>query len=173
MKIIELILLAIGLSMDTFSLSLAISMTKKNVKSFLPAITVGLYHFILPIVGTIISLKISNIININYNVLMGIVLLLISLSIIIEMIKKEESNYEPSFLGINFFALSVSIDAFAIGISFNEINVFASLIFFLFSSLFTYIGLRFGNYLNYKLGRLSNIIGLIVLLTLAILSFFK
>ena len=57
MKLISIILIGIALSMDTFSLSLSVGMFDIDRKKCLKlAIIVGIMHFIMPILGTIIAL---------------------------------------------------------------------------------------------------------------------
>ena len=79
-----ILLIAISLSMDAFSLSLAYGMEGINDKNKLfLSITVGIYHFIMPLIGLIFSNIITNHLIININILASIILFLISIDLII------------------------------------------------------------------------------------------
>ena len=55
-EILLLLIIGVSLSIDAFSISTCIGMTKipKN-KTFNISITVGIFHFIMPLIGVIIS----------------------------------------------------------------------------------------------------------------------
>ena len=70
MNIILIFIIAISLSMDAFSLSLAygtISMSKKEINVL--SIIVGIYHFFMPILGMLIGSFVFNVLNINQNII--------------------------------------------------------------------------------------------------------
>lgn len=171
MNIIEIILIAVGLSMDTFSLSMAIALTNTFKRNNLLSIIVGIYHFIMPIIGHVIGLRLYFIINFNYAHLLGIILLLIALSLMLE--KHDKPMVKDSFIGLNIFALTVSIDAFSVGIGIPHFKILYPIIFALISFLFTYGGLKFGRFMQQKINKYSNYIGIIILLIMGILNLFK
>ena len=73
------------------------------------------------------------------------------------------------------FAFAVSIDSFSVGITFTKSikNVLISpLIFALTSFFFTLIGLLLGNKIERLVGKLSTIIGGIVLMMIGIINLF-
>ncbi len=163
-----IIVIAIGLSMDTFSMSLSYGMFIKNKKEILNiSLLVGIFHFIMPFLGVIVGSNIKKIISLNDSLLIGILLLIISLNMLWSMIKKEE--YEPLTLLKEkiLFAFTVSIDSFTTGIgikSFHENIFIITFIFFTISFTFTYIGLLLGNTITEKIGIASKFIGFALLL---------
>ena len=172
MKLISIILIGIALSMDTFSLSLSVGMFDIDRKKCLKlAIIVGIMHFIMPILGTIIGSNIIKILEINSEIILGILLILIAIQMFIDCFKKEEANFKFNTLGMFLFALGVSIDSFSVGLGLN-INVYniylASSVFSICSFLFTWGGLIIGNYANKILGVYANIIGIAILFILGI-----
>ena len=171
MNIIEIILIAIGLSMDTLSLSLAISLTNSFQRHFLLSIIVGIYHFVMPLIGYSLGLRLHFIIHFNYAHLLGIILLLIALSLILE--KHDKPIIKDSIIGLNIFALTVSIDAFSVGIGINNLKLLYLIIFAIISFIFTYSGLRFGKYLAQKINKFANYLGIIILLLLGLYNLFK
>lgn len=172
MFIFFIILLAIGLSMDTFSLSLSYGMfdiEKKQINRI--SIIVGLFHFIMPLLGNIIGKSIMNLININNDRVMGIIFLLISIEMIITYFKEDKIILLNNFQELIVLPFIVSIDSFIAGIGLNTLNtpyLVISTIFMLTSSFFTYIGLNFGKKLNEKLGKKSELLGIIIIISLSI-----
>ena len=84
MKIITIILIAISLSMDAFSLALIYGtqgIPKKH--KLLLATIVGLYHLIMPLIGLTIGKYIENRIIFNSTIVVGIILSLIAIEMII------------------------------------------------------------------------------------------
>lgn len=177
MKIITIILIAISLSMDAFSLSLLYGTEgiKKKDKLIL-SIIVGIYHFIMPLLGLTIGSFITSKIIFNPNILVGIILSLISLEMIISSFKEKEDKFLMSIPGYLLFGLSVSIDSLTTGIGLSAITssyILSVTIFSITSFVFTFLGLNLGNILNQKYGKVSTIIGGTILLILGIVYIFK
>ena len=177
MKIITIILIAVSLSMDAFSLALIYGtqgITKKH--KVLLSVIVGAYHFIMPLIGTGIGSLITSKIIINTNILVGIILILIAIEMIISSFKEEDKRFLLTIPGYLLFGLSVSIDSLTTGIGFSAITdkyLISALIFSVTSLLFTFLGLNLGNILNKKYGKISTIIGGLILLVIGLLYIFK
>lgn len=177
LEILVIIIIAISLSMDAFSLSLIYGTQNINKKGkiLLPAI-VGVYHFFMPLFGLMIGLYVEKKIIINTNILVGIILSLIALEMMISSFKKKEEKLLLSLFGYLIFGLSVSIDSFSTGIGLSSISeryVLCSSIFSLSSFFFTFLGLNLGNILNQKYGKISTFIGGSVLFIIGIIYIFK
>lgn len=162
--------IALGISMDAFTLAIAYGTTNiKKIKIVLLSTLVGIFHYIMPYIGSKISSKFIFLIT-KSNYIISFIFLLIAL----EMYKSrnEKSNQVlGNFLSLIIFAFTVSIDSFsvglALGISEKNLNV-AFLIFSIVSGLFTYIGLSLGNYLFKKYGNNSIFLGIIILILISI-----
>lgn len=171
MNIILIFIIAVSLSMDAFSLSLAygtINIRKREINIL--SIIVGMYHFIMPILGMILGSCINNFLNISENIIMLIVFCLIGLNMILDIRKKEEVKH-MKISEMFLFGFAVSIDSFSIGIGLNNISnnfIFSSIIFSITSLIFTYSGLRLGQKLNLLFGKLSTLIGGITLIIMGI-----
>lgn len=167
-----IILIAIGLSMDTFSLSLSYGMILNNKKDIIKiSLTVGLFHFFMPIIGNSIGLYLEDIFNLNEDFIIGIIFLIISIELIISLYKKEEIKVLNNNKEILIFSLAVSLDSFSTGIGLSAIKAPILLIvsiFFITSLLFTYIGLFLGKEINNYIGNKSQIIGIIILIILSL-----
>lgn len=163
--------------MDAFSLALIYGtqgITKKH--KILLSLIVGMYHFIMPLIGVAIGTVITKKILVNPNIIVGIILSLIAIEMIISSFKEEDKKFLLTIPGYLLFGLSVSIDSLTTGIGLSLITqkyIFSSLIFAITSLSFTFFGLNIGDRLNKKYGRISTILGGIVLFVLGILYIFK
>ncbi len=173
MNIILIFLIAVSLSMDAFSLSIAygtMSLTKREINTL--SIIVGLYHFIMPIFGMLIGNFVLNILNINNDVIILIIFSLIGINMIFEAFKNEEKIKRMKLLEMLSFGFAVSLDSFSIGIGLHNLTsnvVLSSLVFSLTSMSFTYVGLIFGKKLNQYFGKYATILGGILLIIIGII----
>ncbi len=177
MNIILIFIIAVSLSMDAFSLSLAygtISMSKKEIR--LLSIIVGIYHFFMPILGMLIGKFIFNIMHISGDLIVLIIFSFIGINMIIESLKKEEKVKKMKLGEMILFGLAVSIDSFSVGIGINNISnnfIMCSSIFSITSFMFTYIGLKLGNKLNQLIGKIATIVGGVVLILFGLIYIIK
>lgn len=166
------LIIAISLSMDTFSLSLAYGMLGIEKKLIIRiSLIVGIFHFFMPLIGNKIGTYFLTIINIDPSIIIGIIFLIISIQIIISIIKKETIIPLSGWLSIIVFALTVSLDSFSVGIGLKAIGtnyIKIAFTFMLVSILFTVFGLVSGKKLSDRIGKMSQIIGIILLLALSI-----
>lgn len=166
-EIITIFIIAVALSMDTFSLSLGIGTNNISKKrSLLFSSIVGIMHFIMPLIGNIIGNKIIQVFMLKSNFLLGIILIYLAITMFIEIIKKETKQKNMKITNMILFAVGVSIDSFSTGIGLSAItnNMFIAIIIFLLVSFcFTYLGLLIGKYANNLLGTYANVFGALLL----------
>lgn len=171
------LIIGISLSMDAFSLALIYgtqSISKKN--KIILSIIVGIYHFVMPLLGVFLGNVILKYLVINLSIVVSIIFLFIGIEMIISSIKDDSHDFVVSIFGFLIFGLSVSIDSFTTGIGLNVINnnyLEVSSIFCIVSGSFTYLGLILGNKLGSIFGKLSTIIGGVILIILGIIYFFR
>lgn len=172
MEILKLLIIAISLSMDAFSLALAygtLNLTKKNI--LLLSIIVGIYHFFMPQIGLIVGNTLINILPIKPSFIVFIVLLFIGIEMILETFKNDNQIKKMSIIEMLLFGLAVSIDSFSVGLGLKAItgNLFLGYILFSLSSfIFTLIGLKLGKKVNNMIGTISTLIGGIFLIFIGI-----
>lgn len=169
-----ILIIGISLSMDAFSLALIYGMQgiKQKNKIYL-SIIVGIYHFIMPLIGLMFGTILDNINLISIDIIASIILIYIGIDLIISNYKKEE-RLEINKLGFIIFGLSVSIDSLTVGIGLKALTdnyLISSIIFCLSSLIFTYLGLILGNIIGSKIGKYSKLIGGIILIIIAIIMF--
>lgn len=165
-------MIAISLSMDAFSLALIFGTRgiSKRDKLYL-SIIVGIYHFIMPLMGLAIGKIIIKKLLFDSEIIVGIILCLISIEMIISSIKNKKENFIVSIPSYYLFGLSVSLDSLTTGIGLSTITnnyLLSCLIFAITSFFFTIIGLNIGNVLNIKYGKASTIIGGLILFIIGI-----
>ena len=169
-------LIGISLSMDAFSLALIYGMTgmTKREKIFL-SIIVGIYHFIMPLIGLAFGTLLANINLISIDIIASLILIYIGVDLIISNSKKED-RMEVTKIGFLIFGLSVSLDSLTVGIGLKAITssyLLSSIVFSLSSLVFTYLGLMLGNIIGNKIGSYSKLTGGIILISIAIIMFIK
>jgi len=169
--LISVISIAIGLSMDAFSLAIlygTLNFSKR--KALCLASSVGLFHFFMPLLGNLIGLFILNILPINPNTLVGIIFFIISFQMILSLFKNEEVVDLRGFVSILLFAFTVSIDSFSVGIGLSAVYdniILAVMVFSIVSFFFTFTGISIGSKLTERFGKISTLIGSIILLLLS------
>lgn len=175
--IIKLLIIGLALSMDTFTLSLLIGLSNssKKIKSIYPLI-VGILHFIFPIIGNFLGNYIIKIITISSTKFLGLIFLLLFIKLLLDYKKNKEIEINFNCYSLLLLAISVSMDSLIVGIGINSITyniLLPSLVFFIESCIFTYIGIIIGKESNKTLGKKANIIGMILLLIISIIQLCK
>lgn len=172
MSLLFIIVIAVSLSMDAFSLSLAygtLDIQKRD--RFILSLIVGIYHFFMPLIGLFIGSKIIAILPINPNTVVFVVLSFIGIQMIIESKKETVVEKKLKFKEKLLFGLAVSLDSFSVGIGLNQIysNIYiADFIFSLSSFLFTFLGLFLGTAVHNLVGKISTLIGGITLIIIGV-----
>ena len=149
MSFIDLILIALGLAMDAFAVSIGKGLSMKQI-NYKNIITVGLYFGIfqglMPLIGYFLGKKFENLITSIDHWVAFVLLLIIGINMIREIFKKEDEEVSDKFDFKTMFPLAIatSIDALAVGITFAflKINIFSPSVFSL--GLFFFIQTRGG-----------------------------
>ncbi len=174
--LISVVMIAIGLSMDAFSLAIlygTLNFSKR--KTLTLSTSVGVFHFFMPLLGNLIGIIILKLLPVKPNVVVGIIFFIISIQMILSIFKQEDVMDLKGIFTIILFAFTVSIDSFSVGIGLSAIcdnKILAVSIFSVTSFLFTYTGLSIGSKLTEKFGKWSTLFGGIVLLLLSIVYLF-
>ncbi len=163
MSVYDLLLIALGLSMDAFAVSICLGLTLFNTSfrnTFLIAFSFGFFQAIMPLIGFFIGGRFSDKIMAFDHWIAFALLIIIGSKMIIEGFKeKEYSELDStlSFKSLLVLAVATSIDALAAGISFAflEINIFSAIlrigvITFILSVIGVKIGSRVGERFNAK-----------------------
>ena len=172
MSLFELFLVAVGLSMDAFAVSVCkgLAMQKMDLKN---AAIVGLwfggFQAGMPLIGYFLGKQFETYITSIDHWIAFILLFLIGLSMIREALSKEEEKADASLDVKTMFLLAVatSIDALAVGVTFAFLQVrivpaisFIGVITFLLSA----VGVKVGNVFGVKYKAKAEIAGGIILI---------
>ena len=173
----EIFLIAVGLSMDAFavSITLGLSVQKPKTREFLiPGIYFGFFQALMPFIGyfagTYFADKIQNLDHWIAFALLGF----IGGKMIKESFSREEEKVnENSFQPVKmlFLAIATSIDALAVGITFAlfKINIFTAIIITgLTTFCISIIGVKAGNIFGMKFKSRAEFTGGVVLITLGL-----
>ncbi len=168
----SILIVAIALSMDTFSvcLSLGTANIEMNKGIFL-SLLVGIMHFIMPLIGMILGEILLYKLLINKEIFLSIIFLILALKMLYDVFIESDENIELNFLSILLFAFSVSLDAFTTGIGIRALTnniIMATSTFMITSFIFSISGILLGKYVNKKIGKLSTVFGIIILIIMAI-----
>ena len=176
MGILELILIAIGLGMDAFAVSICkgISMQKMNWKK---AIIIGLYFGIfqalMPVIGFTLGKAFENLVtSIDHWIALGL-LLIIGIKMIIDAFKEDNVSVNDSvnWKVMIILAIATSIDALAVGITFAFLQVnllLAVSIIGIITFILCVIGTKIGNNFGNKFENKAEILGGIVLIFIGV-----
>ena len=175
MSLFVLFILAIGLSMDAFSLAMiygTLNLSSRMRK--LMSIMVGIFHFFMPILGYQVGEFILNLIPIDPEILVGVIFVVLGIQMLLSLKEEEKVKMLTGIFSVLFFAFTVSIDSFSIGVGFGAMktNILTPcLIFSLVSGIFTYLGVSLGQKLQSRFGNITTLIGSIILIALGISYF--
>jgi manganese efflux pump family protein len=179
MGIFSLILLSIGLSFDTFAVSLGIGLIENDIK-FLQATRIsayfGFFQAIMPILGWCLGYLVKDYIIQIDHWLAFILLLFIGSKMIYESFSKsKEEKFNPHDIKvILLMSLATTIDAFVIGITFAFLNVNLINAFFIIgfiTFIIAMLGMLFGKKIGIQFGKKMEILGggILILIGLKIL----
>lgn len=163
--------MAVGLSMDAFSLAIVYGTNHiEKEKAIILSLFVGILHFIMPNLGNILGQSFLKGFLTCGNLITGVVFFILAIQMILSFKEDEKVNDLKNYLEMFLFALAVSIDSFSVGIALsleNQNLILGGIIFSITSFLFTMIGLILGKFLSEKTGKISKVIGITILLILS------
>ena len=177
MGILELILIAIGLGMDAFAVSICkgISMSKMNWKKAIIIIGLyfGIFQALMPVIGFTLGKTFENLVtSIDHWIAFGL-LLIIGIKMLIDAFKDDNVSVNDSvnWKVMIILAIATSIDALAVGITFAFLQVnllLAVLIIGIITFILCVIGTKIGNNFGNKFENKAEILGGIVLILIGV-----
>ena len=179
MGIVELLLLALGLSMDAFAVSVCKGLScpcKTRKTALLCGIWFSLFQMIMPLIGYLIGSVFAGMIERFDHWIAFVLLLFIGGKMIIESLSKEklpleadESEEDKNDLSISkmlLLAIATSIDALAVGITFAMVEtniVLAISLIGIFTFSLSFIGALIGKHFGEKHRKIANFLGGLVI----------
>ncbi len=185
MTFVELFLIAVGLSMDAFAVSIGNGTVIKNrKKAVFAALMFGVFQAGMPVIGYFLGSAFAELIKQYAPIIALVVLGFIGGKMIIESIgelraKGDEDKpaiKEPGIAAIMIQAVATSIDALVVGVSFAAMSVdivpavcFIGVVTFAISLVGVFGGVKFGQLLGAK----ASLIGGIVLVAIGLKTFIE
>ncbi len=171
MSFLELFLLAIGLSMDAFAVSICKGLSVKELK-LKHALIVGIYfggfQGLMPTIGYFAGSWFADMISAYDHWIVFILLALIGGNMIKESFgEEEEVNDSFGFKTMLLLAIATSIDALAVGVSFAflQVNiVYAASVIAITTFVCSAIGIKIGNIFGSKYKSKAELTGGVILI---------
>lgn len=180
MDLLSLFLIAVGLSMDAFAVSVCKGLATPKYKlkySMICGAWFGGFQALMPTVGYLLGVNFKKYITAIDHWIVFVLLALIGFNMIREALKNDDEGADPSFTAKSMLLLAIatSIDALAIGITFAflDVNIVAAVLFigvctFVISAAGVKIGSVFGTRFKSKAeiagGAILIILGLRILI---------
>lgn len=131
MQLYELLLIAVGLAMDAFAVSIAKGLTMKRVKmreAALVGFWFGFFQFLMPLIGAFLGSRfLRQIEAVDHWIAFGI-LAVVGGNMIREALAEDKEDRQDAEADLRFrtmllLAVATSIDALAVGITFGLLHV--------------------------------------------------
>ena len=177
MSFLELFLIAVGVSMDAFSVSVCKGLTTKRF-SLKMALTCGLwfggFQALMPIIGYFLGSQFAYYVeSVDHWIAFGL-LFLIGANMIREALSKKEGAEMDNSLGFKtmfLLAVATSIDALAVGVSFAciQVELWSSVALIgLTTFVFSVVGVKIGNVFGTKFKKNAEVFGGIILILIGL-----
>ena len=171
---ITILLIAIGLAMDSFSVSIANGLATKSFridKALTIALSFGFFQALMPILGWLAGESIADYISDFDHWIAFALLTFIGVKMIYESIVDKPNKFLEAYniKVILILSIATSIDALAVGLSFSflDISIFfpaiiIGVVAFSLSFFGVYIGRKFGKFLKNRIEILGGLILIII-----------
>ena len=176
MGLIELFLIAVGLSMDAFAVSVCKGLAMPKC-TFKKAAIVGLwfggFQALMPAIGYVLGAQFQETIASIDHWIAFVLLALIGGNMIHEALDNDEEEADASLDVKTMFLLAVatSIDALAIGITFAflKVNIIPAVCFIgIVTFIISYAGVKIGNVFGVRYKNKAEIVGGVILILLGL-----
>lgn len=178
MDLLTLFILAVGLSMDAFAVSICKGLAMKKI-SIRQAGIVGLwfggFQALMPALGFLLGTTFASLVNMIADYIAFVLLAFIGGNMIKEALSNEEEEADASLAPKKMFILAVatSIDAFAVGVSFACLEIGTLIIpavafIGVITCVLSMIGVKVGNVFGTKYKAKAEIVGGVILILLGV-----
>ena len=176
MSLLELFILAVGLSMDAFAVSVCKGLAMKKVtlrKACLVGAWFGGFQALMPALGCFLGTSFAAYITAFDHWVAFVLLALIGANMIREALSKDEEKADDdlSFKAMLVLAVATSIDALAVGITFAflEVNLLWAVLFIgMITFALSAVGVKVGNVFGEKYKSRAELAGGVILVLLGV-----
>ena len=176
MGIIELMIIAVGVSMDALAISICKGLSIKKISPrymYKAAIWFGGFQALMPLIGYFVGIHFADLVTNVDHWIAFVLLALIGSNMIKESFDKEEVKGDPdfSFKTMLSMAVATSIDALAVGVSFAFLKVdiwSAILVIGVTTAAFSASGVLVGNVFGARYKSKAELAGGIILVAIGL-----
>ena len=176
MTLVELLLIAVGVSMDAFAVSICKGLSVRKLRpryAFSTAIWFGGFQALMPIVGYFLGISFASLVQNIDHWIAFVLLAFIGVNMIREALSDKDecssNDCDFSFSKMLPLAIATSIDALAVGVSFAflQVSIFSSAAAIgVITMLLSMIGLRLGNIVGCRFKSKAELFGGLVLIAM-------
>ncbi|MCL2531375.1 MAG: manganese efflux pump MntP family protein [Oscillospiraceae bacterium] len=176
MRMIELILIALGLSMDAFAVAVCkgLSLPKVRLRHMLVVgLYFGVFQAVMPLLGWLLGARFAGYVQAIAPWIAFVLLAIIGAKMIWESRKKTEEDCNPS-LGLRVMlplAIATSIDALATGVTFAflQVNIIPAVLLIGAITLgMSMVGVKIGNVFGLRFKSRAELVGGIILIVMGL-----
>lgn len=176
MGIAELVIIAVGLSMDAFAVSIGKGLSLKQIK-LRHVLSVGLwfggFQALMPLIGYLLGATFTAVVSDFDHWVAFFLLGIIGFNMIRDSFSKEEEKHDDdfSFRTMLMLAVATSIDALAVGVSFAFLSVdlwISVALIGIITAAFSAVGLKIGNIFGNKYKSKAEFTGGVVLVLMGV-----
>ena len=177
MHLIELIIIAVGVSMDAFAVSICKGLSVRRLRpSYVvsAAAWFGGFQALMPLIGYFIGLSCADLVADVDHWIAFVLLAIIGGKMVKESFEKdEEQDYNPdfSFKTMLMLAVATSIDALAVGVSFAflRVDIWTSILLIgLMTGAFSALGVVLGQMFGCRFKSKAELLGGVILVAIGV-----
>lgn len=174
MTFVELLIIAVGLAMDAFAVSICKGLSVRKIRprhAFSTAMWFGGFQALMPLIGYFVGISFADFVTDVDHWIAFVLLALIGSNMVKESREKDEVEACPDFSFRKMLALAVatSIDALAVGVTFAflRINIWtAALVIGVTTAAISGAGLKIGNIFGSRYKSKAELVGGIILIAM-------
>lgn len=177
MGFIELFILAIGISMDAFAVSVCKGLAVFNLKKsqvLIAGLWFGGFQALMPLIGYFLGVAFEQYVTAADHYIAFLLLSIIGFNMIKEAFSKKENSFNGSFSfeTMLIMAVATSIDALAVGITFAfipDVNIIAAVSFIgITTFILSAVGVKIGNAFGTRFKSKAEFTGGLILIILGV-----
>ena len=177
MSLLELFLLAVGLSMDAFAVSVCKGLSVDRIRprhALICGAYFGVFQALMPTLGYLLGVRFQGLIERVDHWIAFVLLVLIGVNMLREAFGKEEAESVDASFGFKtmlMLAVATSIDALAVGVTFAFLQVrIVPAVCFIGATTFVIsaVGVKIGNLFGLRWRKPAEIVGGVILIGIGI-----
>jgi len=174
-QLIALLIIALALGFDAFSLGLGIGMRGIRLRHIaMLGFLIGLFHFLMPLSGMSMGRWVNQLLGDMAVTIAGCLFILLGAHMIYSSFKSESKSLfnHQSFWGMIVISFSVSVDAFSVGVTLGMFSAdfwLTIILIGVLGGIMSVLGLLLGRKVSGKLGEYGEACGGAILLAFGIL----